>query len=76
MGLPQPLHGEAERATLYLGIEHAPHCIPLGRPEMQQALVVLTRSRKLCLGEVEHHGTIFKHDRAGRPAQEILDGSR
>ena len=57
---------------LDLGIENAPHGVPLRRPEMQQAFLMLAGNRILGLAQVEGYGAILKHDRACGLAQKIL----
>src|SRR5271156_5433671 len=42
--LPHALHLQAERRRLNVRIENSPYNIPLMRPQVQQALVVLARN--------------------------------
>jgi hypothetical protein len=60
--LAHALHLQPERGGPYFRIQHTPHKIPLVRPQVQKAFVVLTRNRIFRLGQIERDGAIFHHD--------------
>jgi hypothetical protein len=58
--LPEALDHQAEIAIAEFGVEHAAHCVPLGGPEIQQAVVVLARHGVLRVVKVEDAGAVLE----------------
>ena len=73
--LTQPLHDQAKRAIFDLRIQHAPHGVSLGRPQVQQAAVVLSGNGVLGLRQVKGHGAVFQHHGAHGLAEKTFHGA-
>ena len=69
--LTHALHLQPERRRPDFRIQHPPHKIPLMRPQVQQALVVLAGNRILRLGQIERDGAIFHHHGGARAVKKI-----
>jgi hypothetical protein len=70
--LPEALDHEAKIAIADLGIQYSPHGVPLSRPEMQQALVVLAGDGVLRVGEVKDAGAVLEHGGVAGTAQKVF----
>jgi len=68
--LSEAQHLQTQRAASDLGIEHAPHCVALLRPEVQHALA-LARDRVLCRSEIEQHLSVLDGDSLRRIGQKL-----
>ncbi len=73
--LAEALHEQSQRSAFHFGVEHAANRVALGRPEVQQALVVVAGNGVFGLGQVEGHGAVFEHDGSDSLAEEVLHGA-
>src|SRR5579862_3337553 len=71
--LAEFLHHQPEMAITDFSVHNPANGVALGGPEMQNALVVLTRDRIFRLKQVEDNGAVFEYDGMPRATEELFE---
>jgi len=70
------LDHQAPATIAEIRVQDSADGVALGRPEMQQAFVVLARNGVARLGEVNNAGAVFEHGRVPSAAKQALEQPR
>jgi hypothetical protein len=67
------LYRKPKDFILNFSFQHSPHEIPLGRPQVQQALVAFPGDRVPGLGEIENYSAVLNNYGISRAREEVFD---